>query len=262
MKEKLVSQFVELYADGRLPQFIVILGEEKNRKNRIITETMKKIPRCLMYTLPDVKADTIDSMLEKSMITTIPTFYVMENGENMHINVKNSILKFTEEPPENVYIILDIDYDYNLLPTLKSRATVFEMSKLTSRQLTDYAMEFDRPDVIQDVLNLADNCDDIDYLMSIDIHKFNDFVEKVYYNLGRVSLANACKMTSQLAEYDFKIFLKAYLKYVPLEYTQLIELTSGIIKDLSMKSVNKNMLIDKWIMGVRDLWNWRLIRQN
>ncbi|HEX4230377.1 MAG TPA: AAA family ATPase [Bryobacteraceae bacterium] len=51
----------------------------------------------------------------------------------------NSLLKLLEEPPDHLVILATTENLYDLLPTIRSRSFVLQMSRLTGREMRDFA---------------------------------------------------------------------------------------------------------------------------
>lgn len=63
--------------------------------------------------------------------------YLLFDTDNMQQSAQNAFLKVLEEPPQNILFILTCENAENLLPTIRSRATVFHLSSVPSGQAQD-----------------------------------------------------------------------------------------------------------------------------
>lgn len=97
------QDIVRRVENGSYGDFLYIDG---NRKMQISKEELGEIQQLFAKT-----------SLEKSNAKV----YILEHIENTSIQAMNSILKFLEEPAENVYAILTTDNVERLLPTIVSR---------------------------------------------------------------------------------------------------------------------------------------------
>lgn len=59
----------------------------------------------------------------------------------------NSLLKLLEEPPDHLVILATTENLYDLLPTIRSRSFVLQMSRLTDEEMRDFARERKLADV-------------------------------------------------------------------------------------------------------------------
>ncbi len=53
---------------------------------------------------------------------------IIENAQDLSTEAQNALLKVIEEPPEYAQIFLTVDYIENLLPTIKSRCIIVNLS--------------------------------------------------------------------------------------------------------------------------------------
>ena len=61
------------------------------------------------------------------------------DSNKMSVAAKNSVLKITEEPPQNAYFIMTTDNTDNLLNTLISRGYLFNVMPYTFNELLEFA---------------------------------------------------------------------------------------------------------------------------
>jgi len=64
----------------------------------------------------------------KSTFNNMARFILIDNIENLNKNSVNALLKVIEEPNENVFFILINNCEKNILPTLRSRCSVFKIN--------------------------------------------------------------------------------------------------------------------------------------
>ena len=60
---------------------------------------------------------------------------VIESAENLTLDAQNSLLKTLEEPPGEVVIILGVDSEYNLLPTIISRCQIEHLDSSEKKEI-------------------------------------------------------------------------------------------------------------------------------
>ena len=75
----------------------------------------------------------IDCYTVKSSI-----LYLIGDGDNLSNEAKNALLKITEEPPNDAYIIMCLESIGNTLETIKSRASVYNMDYYTTDEIMQY----------------------------------------------------------------------------------------------------------------------------
>ncbi len=115
--------------------------EEKNIASRIVTGNYADFIFLDGYRKEAISKDEISeiqSLFSKtSSEKSNRKFYLIDHFENMSISAMNAILKFLEEPEENVYAVLTTDNIDRLLPTVISRCVLVPFHPL--KKSTCYA---------------------------------------------------------------------------------------------------------------------------
>ena len=256
------------------PRFSILVGENGKQEEEFTRYITKQLG-CFLHILPDTKIDTIRDIITESYKIYKPMLYVLQDADNMSIQAKNSLLKVTEEPPNNAYFIMLLNDINNTLDTIKSRATIFAMEPYSWNDLNTYFMTnwlTTDSDYKKIVLDLSETPGDIDLLQTQcepgTADKFYAYVSKVVDNIGTVNGSNSFKIADKVAlkdetdKYDLRMFWKACCKlfrdkaldsnvdeYVGL--LQAAKRTSEALSKLPIKGVNKQMLFDEWLLVVR-----------
>ena len=119
--------------DNNYPDFIIYDGSKENIKKEAISN--------------------LESQFEKTAFESKgKMIYILHLVENMSTQVINSILKFLEEPGNEIYAFLTTNNENNVLPTIISRCQVLRL-KLVNRQ-----------EVINDAIDLGVNQEDAELL--------------------------------------------------------------------------------------------------
>ena len=147
----------------------------------------------LVYIEPDgssIKKSQIEEMMNK--FSTKPIYskynnYVIINADKMNESSSNSLLKFLEEPEDNIIGFLLVNNKENVLPTIKSRCEIIHV---------DYDLEEDMDSELLEVANEYEdkifNSDDVFINKDIILSKYNtrEDIEKIllilfykYYNM-------------------------------------------------------------------------------
>ena len=144
------------------------------------------------FTLIDIKPEkkNIDinqirdliNKIQKSSFNNKPRFILIDNIECLNLNSINALLKFLEEPSENIYFIL-IHNNSKILPTLKSRCLNFKLF-LTNNESFDITEKLLNTN-IENKLNL----DLINYYFTPgNIFRLVDFFDKTNFELKNLKL--------------------------------------------------------------------------
>lgn len=275
----LQSRIEQLIENRTFPRFSILVGPKGSGKktfaNWIITKIVRQEALSYSQVCPDVKIDTIRQIIENAYKTISTNIYVIPDADNMSNAAKNALLKVTEEPPNNAYFIMTLEDENNTIETIRSRGTVFHMDRYTPDEIEEYFKQ--RFGVLHDreisiVRDLCETPGDVEIIMSYDPTNFYDYVQLVVDNIAEVSLANAFKIPSKVAlkedaeGYDLKLFWKAVASVMLnrakqrgnskelVKYCDGYSVTSKYLQKLRVKGINRQMLLDNWILEIRDLW--------
>ena len=72
--------------------------------------------------------------------------FVVDHLERANEQAANSLLKVLEEPPEHLIILATVENLYDVLPTIRSRAVVLQMSRLSDEEMREFAKARNLPD--------------------------------------------------------------------------------------------------------------------
>ena len=269
----LQSRIEQLIKNHTFPRFSILVGLKGSGKKTFanwIRQIMGLDNLVISYVVTDVKIDTIRDVISQAYKTVIPTIYIIPDADNMSNAAKNALLKVTEEPPNEAYFIMTLEDENNTLETIRSRATIFHMDRYTPDEIEEYFKK--RFGVLEDreisiVRDLCETPGDVEIIMSYDATNFYDYVQLVVDNIAEVSLANAFKIPSKVAlkddaeGYDLRLFWKAFMNILantdrPHDFRDFgaIPITSKYLQKLRIKGINRQMLIDCWLMEIRELW--------
>lgn len=268
-QNRIKSRVEYLLDNETLPQFIIIQGSRGSGK----TMVAKWIAERTMSSIEVVSTGTqaIKDLVEDAYSTTSELkTYIIKDADMMRAEGANALLKISEEPPENVRIIMTYTSGEYILPTIKSRALHFVMDVYTREELQEYIKG---TDIDEKVLNVAETIGDIEILKEYDMGKFLSSVESVVDNIATVSGANAFKVGNMVAlknddkGYDLTVFLKAFMKKCEsrvfnsvddeverMMYARAMLVASKYISELNIKSTNKQHVMDMFILDIRKVW--------
>ena len=178
--DRLISSFISMVGEGRLPHAIILSGPEGSGRLTLAKELARLLActgserpcglcaACRATDNPDITVVTP----EKNEITVSQVrdvragAYVMPNqsaarvfiipdAQLMNETAQNALLKVLEEPPQQVYFILTCEYQHQLLDTVVSRAVGFGVSLPEQDEACDYLCrnypEYSRSDVLSAV---------------------------------------------------------------------------------------------------------------
>ena len=266
---KLLSEQMEF---NDFPRFSIIVGPEGSGKKTLTNWIAERLdyPRAII----EPKVDSIRQMIKECYDVKSPVLYVIIDSDKMSQQAKNAMLKVCEETPNNAYIIMLVNDMETVLPTIKSRASIYYTEPYTAKELIEYA---DMPEDVNDIItDLCETPGDVEKLRFIGPKVFYDFVEKVVDNIAEVSNANALKIAGQIdfkdndaKKYDMILFLRAFKSVcgkrmrkavteddmeMQLYYSAGIKIVTKALRQMQITGINKSALFDMFILDIRREW--------
>lgn len=255
--QKYLKKYVNTLLDeGNFPRFSIFVGPKGSGKKRFLREYFEGIyPE-------DNKVDSIRKIIDMAYKVAHKTF-IIPDADDMSNAAKNALLKVVEECPNDNYFIMTLEDEVNTLVTIRSRAQIFYMDMYFPKDLRDYADVIGIKDE-EELKIIADVCTtpgDVNVLCKQGVKDFYDYTKLVFENVADVSLANALKIPSKLAlkdgddGYDLRLFLRMFMSLCISNQvnTRWVEYTSRCLTKMRIKGLNKQMLLDTWILSLRGL---------
>lgn len=200
--------------------------------------------------------------------------YIIYQAEKLNASSANSILKFLEEPEENIIAILVTDNLHQILPTIISRCQVISMNPVDNND--DVANFFEKKYLIEELEQRKN--DIIDFIYSLE-----KSYESTILNEKNIFLDKFIEKEDIIDFYNFLILF--YKDVINLKLNRKLELfnyndLSYVNKNNSMENVNKklkilldskkfikvnanvNLLLDKLIIDLGDVSNEKYSRSN
>lgn len=255
--QKYLKKYVNtLIEEDSFPRFSIFVGPKGSGRKTFLKEYFDGIyPE-------DNKVDSIRKIIDMAYKVAHKTF-IIPDADDMSNAAKNALLKVVEECPNDNYFIMTLEDEVNTLGTIRSRAQIFYMDMYFPKDLRDYA------DVIgikdgEELKIIADVCTtpgDINILCKQGVKDFYDYTKLVFENVADVSLANALKIPDKLAlkdgddGYDLRLFLRMFMSLCISNQANArwVEYTSRCLTKMRIKGLNKQMLLDTWILSLRGL---------
>ena len=270
---ELQSRIEQLIENDTFPWFSIFVGPKGSGKKTLLLEMFEGI-----Y-LEDNKVDSVRKMIEIVYKVGNRTF-IMPDADTMSVAAKNALLKVIEECPNDNYFIMTLEDENNTLETIRSRGTVFHMDRYTPDEIADYCSDthFNEDDSNYKkkeniIRELCETPGDVEVLWNSNPLEFYDYVQLVAENIAEVSLSNAFKIPSKVAlkedaeGYDLRLFWKAFMGVLMhksltfdceaeqiIQYGNAVVVTSKYLQKLRVKGINRSMLMDNWILEIRELW--------
>lgn len=266
----LIKQIQTQVSNNNFPHFCIIVGNPGSGRKTLVQEIIALALSAMLYPV-ETGIDSIRNLIKEAYTIKNPMVYLIGDADKLSTAAKNALLKVTEEPPNDTYIIMTLQDLNNTLGTIRSRSTIFTMDNYTGEELKLYYNSIGKEGSDKElgiVLDLCENPGEIDLLLAAGVQKFYEYVELTVNNIAEVTGSNSFKIASRIAlkqdaeGYDLKMFLKAFMLICiqrmpdnPSRYAVGITITSKFLQQLGIKGISKQMLIDNWILEIRKSWN-------
>ena len=274
---KLLTELNKLVVDNKLPRFFILNGAKGSGKDLIIKHLSKNFSN---FVTVEKGIDDIRRMIRTCYGIASPTLYYINNSEGMSIQAANSLLKILEEPPRIAYFVLAVENLNSrcILPTIKSRATIFKLDPYTPEQLSSYIKETKRNvTAVEDVIVelLCQTPGEVNYLVdNYNIVEFWKYVKLVLAHIGKSSGTNSFKISNKMKfkddgeGYDPIFFMNALsvyalscmnqvLKTDPIKlkkYKDSVSIISKYKAEMKILSISKPALFDMFLLDLRQIW--------
>lgn len=291
--QKQVLKQIDNLIEKGFPRFVVITGQRGQGKTELANYIFHKLDEYYSTPEPDnrggiymleigIKIDEIREMIEMAYKQTEPIIYLIQNADKMSINAQNSLLKLVEEPPQQAFIIMELQQIENTLETIKSRCQEIKIEQYNEKDIQEMINKINPVlDATERrmISKVAQNYYQIEMLVRYGIRPFYDYVDKVYNNIYKVQSANSFKIAEKLdlkdtgEGYDLEMFWNMYIYRCIGELFGLmaspanendwaeadivgkcINITEKYKQKLNINGINKSMLFDQWILDIRKEW--------
>lgn len=257
--QKYLKKYVKnLLDEGNFPKFAILVGQSGSGKKTFLHEYFSDA----VY-LEDSKIDSVRKMIEMAYKLSNKVF-VLPDADSMSNGAKNALLKVVEECPNNNTFIMTLEDEVNTLDTIRSRAQMFYMDMYFPKDIKDYATTIGVKEekALEIIAEVCETPGDVNTLYASGIENFYEYTNLVLDNIADVSLANALKIPSKISlkdgdgGFDLKLFLRMFMELCIRNNKGNVDwvmYTSKCLISLRNKSINKSMLLDKWIFEIRGL---------
>ena len=186
----------------------------------------------------------LNYMETKSLRNDGKRVYIVYGFERLSRDVSNKILKFLEEPNDNIYALLMTENIDQLLSTIISRCQTIKLSFLL-------ALDIDNLPLMQEFLN------DIVKNKNKAIANYNEYFQKFFssrqdfYNLFLLVERIISETINHLyfSNYQEEFYNKALAEFDSNTLIKILAITNHL-KNLIKQNINLNLLLDRYIIEV------------
>lgn len=251
------------------PRFMIFHGTKGCGKKTLAKEIANKFNMQLI--LINYKIDDIREMIKLAKEYDTSILFLIDDGNKMSIGAENTLLKVTEEAPNNVHIILSVENKDILLPTIISRGECFNFTDYSLAEYNEYLL-LKGKDKIDDELRTAyPNLSYLDIFNIDEAKRLVEFCKKILLRIREANGANAFKILEKIKikeeqeGYEIRQFLyclknnciNTLFEAKDLEYSYQLDYLKIIMqveKMLSNPLFNKSYILDKLILDFKAVY--------
>ena len=269
-QERVIEMIDEWALCDCAPRFIIFVGEKGSGRTVMTNYLASKLHAMLAF--PENSVAEVRATIESAYKCSSPVVYVFKEAEGMSTAAKNALLKITEEPPKQAYIVLTISSETGILKTLLSRAPVVKMQEYTEHQVSLFNSTGNV--FVSKVCTTPGEVMRFNHMNVDQIDEFYAFCEQIVNSVHIVTGVNAIKIATRVAfkdetdKYDPVLLVKAVRflythkilsrkidDYVMLNnYFRAITICSKYIDLLSRVGLKRDSTFDMWILDLRDVF--------
>lgn len=254
-----------------VPRFIILNGEKgcgKKTLSKYIANTFKMQPILIEY-----KIDNIREMIQLAKEFDNPILFIIDEGNKMSLGAENTLLKVTEEAPNNAHIVLTVENKNLLLPTILSRGEVFNFIDYNINDFNEYAKLIEKEPIYEEIISAYPNLSYLGNFTPGEATELINFCTKILKRIREANGANAFKILEKLKlkdeqeGYELKQFLYCLKKVCgkllieevknTKEYqyqADYLKIINEIEKMMSNPLFNRNYIFDKLILDFKGVY--------
>lgn len=262
-----INEINNFISRDALPRFILIIGSKDSGRRTLAKYIAKQLNcNCLIF---GNKVEDARQMIEFAYAQVDPCIYCIPNYEEMSAATTNALLKVAEEPPQQAYIIITGNNKSDILPTLLSRGTTFELEDYTESDLEQFAKD---NSINPKLLEVCTSPGELIRHQDVDAEAFSKLVDSVWNNVGKATRGNTLKLSSYIkikdtdSGYDFNLFINAITHKIIESISEIkdakacekllqVLYTSHRIKRMYASKFYKQSLVDEYLLCLRENLN-------
>ena len=256
-----------------LPALIVLSGRWGSGKKTAVEYIRKNIPNDGMFRVESNSVAAVREVIDKSYTLAGRVFYVFQDCDIMRPQARNAMLKVMEEPPKNAHFILTVQTLANVLPTIRSRAFVYEMAPYHIQEIQEYVLtlkEADQQFIKQVPILCLQSIGDVAAIVQMK-ENWNDmyeYVQSVVDYVGEATQANTLKIGSRIDikgddNSKFPLIRFLWVLHISLSnrftktrqerYFNALLRSSKAWAELDIFAANKQNIVDTLLLDLRNL---------
>lgn len=250
------------YTFGDFPRSNLLIGEKGCGKHTLIKNICDKFGITMVEMTYSISDEYISSLYTKPE----PAAYVIDinalarNGR--YLNKENAILKFVEEPPMNAFIFILVEYDSQIIETIKNRCIVWTFNPYdlkTLKEIKDLGN-----DLVYSLLNTPGKLLEYENGESNDYSQLIELCKVIVSNINKANVSNTLSLDRHLENFSLEDFLKClklllYNSYKESNFNEnhwkAFELTNKFIKKSVVLNINEQQMFDEYLLRLKQLYD-------
>lgn len=253
--QEIICNKIESTTLSTFPRTLMLIGDYGSGKHLLCDEIAKHLNISIRDLTKEISQEVIDEIYNR----TDPMLYIIDI-DKISIKEQNMILKFTEEPLKNSYIIILTEAGSNILQTIFNRC---QQWRLVAYNL-DYLKTFTSN---ENILRLASTPGQIKDFLNNDFESLFELAIKIVDKIASANLPNTLTITNKITTKDekgkipAKLLIKAliisfrdyWIKLKDLRYLIAYKRTAKLSADSKIRNVDLKYLFDKYLIEVREI---------
>ena len=202
-----------------------------------------------------INTDEVNKLMtymdKKSLRTNGKRVYIIYGFERLSRDVSNKLLKFLEEPSEDIYALLMTENIDKILPTIISRCQIINLivnkNEIEDDKI-DNMIRFLSTIIKENKKTVAYEYDYFDNILDR-ISVYNDFEI-----LEKIISATINKKNQVTIDSENKYIFDELIRYSNEHLIKILNITN-ILKNLIKNNINLNLLIDRYIIEITEELN-------
>lgn len=254
-QEKLCNKILNL-SIATFPHTLMLVGDKGSGKS-LLVEFISNTLQLDVITMNEFNAD----LLLDIQISSTPKIYVFSD---LTIKEQNSLLKFFEEPNNQIFIILLTTTKDSYLDTICNRCQIWNLEKYSKEQLHKFCY-INNINLTDDLFSIIKTPGDVLNLSSESANDLFNLSNKVIEKIQTASYGNILNIPKKFEDnsnLDIDIFFRLLLK---LAYDRCIsnipyssdvyQLTNQLVNDSHILHINKLNLLENYLFKLRMLYD-------
>ena len=240
---------------ANLPHSNILLGKFGCGKHTFLKMISDKLNVDIINLSDNFKFDTLSEIMVNPQLG----FYQID-CDTLKERDYNAILKFIEEPVENVYIFLICNNKSSLLPTILNRCQIWEFETYSIEELSKFSTD-------KLVLSICDTPGEIMSIKDFGISDIYDFCKLIVDKISIASIPNMLTLSNRIAfkseknKFNLNIVLKCIEKvlldaYCSTSYSKyrIAFITSKEYRNkLSQYNLNAQMIFERYLLELKGI---------